>query len=115
MFRKPALARCDDRSIQAKTHPSGGSPEEWFDNSILEQVGLFGISFDFFVNWSSTPPVVTPVIWIKLILENYEYPALLEDLNTIIKDELGEIYLKNLLSFGEQYKLNVQFILFPKR
>ena len=51
MINKPVLARCDNREIKAKKHPSSGNPEEWLDNSYLVAHGLRGVSFDFFVNW----------------------------------------------------------------
>lgn len=113
MFKRPFLAKCWNRSSLPKTHPISWSPEEWLDNESLESKGLFGISFDFFVDWSQSPPVLCPKIWIKVILEpNFSYTDILEDINRIFIEEFGIDYLNRLSSFASNSKLEVQFIIF---
>ena len=70
MLSKPFLAKCADRTQLPKTHPSGISPDDWYHNDVLGQNGLFGISFDFFINWSSLPASFSPTIWIKRIVKD---------------------------------------------
>ena len=66
MLQKPFLARSDDRRVLPKTHPYAGAPEDWFSDAALDGTGLFGISFDFFVNWRTG--ALSPELWIKRIV-----------------------------------------------
>ena len=113
MLKKPFLAKCDDRSSLPKEHPTSGNPDDWFHNDLISSVGLTGISFDYFINWTTSSPVVTPVIWIKRLLQNeYSYDAFLENLSDAINDEIGVVYLNSLCEFAKKYSLTVQFIIF---
>lgn len=113
MLSKPYLAKCSDRQAMPKSHPTSGSPEEWYRNELLLENGLLGISFDFFVNWSSDPIALTPVIWIKGILnaEN-SYEEVLHNTSEILVNEFGSEYLQRLLAFAALHNLSVQFIIF---
>jgi len=113
MFANPILARCDDRAVAPKVHPTSGSVENWFSDEILRRHQLFGLTFDFFANWSLSPPAITPVIWIKKVLSsNHDYAYVIANLDFIMISELGESYLDLIRSFGSNHNLTIQFILF---
>src|SRR5258708_28175692 len=113
MLEKPFLAKCDNRGALPKQHPTSGTPDDWFHNDLLATVGLKGISFDFFINWTHQPPNVTPVIWIKRLLRpEYSYAAFIADINQVIADEFGTQYLIALCAFANKYSLTVQLIVF---
>ena len=113
MLLKPFLAKCSDRNVLPKVHPGSGSPDDWFANDILIPNGLFGISFDFFVNWSSYPNSLSPIIWIKRVLSpDYKYRNIIKNLNNVIIDEFGADYLLRLIAFASKFKLAVQLIIF---
>lgn len=52
MFLSPYLAGCADRELMPKSHPKSGGPENWFSADALAHHNYYGLSFDFFVNWS---------------------------------------------------------------
>lgn len=113
MLAKPILAKCSDRALLPKSHPTTGSPEIWLSNSILVKNQLFGISFDFFVDWSNNPPVLMPTIWIKrILLNNHSYQDIINDIENVIQKEFTEEYLERLTSFSIRYKLSVQLVIF---
>jgi hypothetical protein len=113
MLSKPFLARCNDRASMPKVHPKSATPEEWYSNDILISNDLFGISFDFFVNWSAKPPSITPVIWVKRILDPaHNYQDAIEHMIQIMEDEFGAEYLNRLSDFASNYGLQVQFIIY---
>lgn len=113
MFKSPFLAKCSDRNSMPKQHPTSGAPEDWFSAQMLEKFNLSGLTFDFFVDWSATPPVITPIIWIKKVLDSkFSYKSLIEQLNINMTNELGMLYLNVLESFRVQSDLTVQFIVF---
>ncbi|OCX54851.1 hypothetical protein BEL04_07925 [Mucilaginibacter sp. PPCGB 2223] len=113
MLNKPFLAKCDDRRVLPKEHPTSGNPDDWFHNDLISKVGLTGISFDYFINWKESSPIVTPVIWIKRFLQTeYSYDALLGNVDKAIKEEFGTNYIKVLSEFANKYSLAVQFIIF---
>lgn len=113
MLSAPTLAKCDDRADLPKNHPTSHTPEEWLGNNILSTYHLFGISFDFFVNWTASPPSLTPTIWIKRILLS---PHTYQDLIPVLREQLiiqfSEDYLRRLLLFATKFKLAIQFIIF---
>lgn len=65
---KPKLARCDNRKVLAKQHPYAGSPEDWFGNNLLRDSSFYGISFDFFVNWSNG--TISHEVWDKRVIDS---------------------------------------------
>jgi hypothetical protein len=91
-LRHPFLAMCANRSSKAKTHPRGG-PEDWLIPSVLRRHGLFGVSFDFFVQWSGDSGSIGPEIWMKRITDK-QVPASLsaQDVQT---------YRSELISLGD--------------
>lgn len=113
MIRKPIWARCRDRSSLAKSHEYSGSPEDWFADVLLPN-GYTGISFDFFVNWSTNS--LSNEIWIKRIIDDkYYWPqtnksSLEHDLYKCDSQE----YIKTLGSFVTQCHLKLNYQLFKE-
>ena len=68
MLSKPVLARCDNRNRHARKHPSSGDPEDWLSDTYLKTYGLFGLTFDFLVNW--TTGSIPNELWIKRIVHD---------------------------------------------
>jgi len=113
MLTKPFLSKCGDRSSMPKSHPTSGSPEDWFSYEMLEPHSLSCITFDFFVNWSLTPNSITPAIWIKrILLPEFNYQHVIENLENILVEEFGSQQLKMLKSFGTNNDFKIQFIIF---
>ncbi|MEO6820255.1 MAG: hypothetical protein ABI266_01350 [Ginsengibacter sp.] len=113
MLKKPILAKCCDRNSMPKTHPTSGSPEDWFSKEILAKHNLSGISFDFFVNWHLNPPSITPIIWIKRILSSqYSYPQAIANIKNTLVKEFGEKQLEVLKAFAKNNHFKIQFIIF---
>ncbi|MCZ8022153.1 MAG: hypothetical protein ACK5FG_09425 [Chryseotalea sp.] len=113
MLSRPFLARCNDRNSLPASHPTSGSPEDWFSNENLAAHGLHGISFDFFVNWDVNPITLTPVVWIKRVLGSmYTYTQVIQNIGDVLTTEFGVSYLNTLKSFSNAYNLEVQFIVF---
>ena len=66
MLTNPFLAQCANRMVMPKSNSITGTPEDWFDNAILNEFGMIAFSFDFFVDWSTNQ--LTPYAWVKRIL-----------------------------------------------
>ena len=66
MLNKAILARCDNRTRRANTHPFSGEPEEWVADTYLERHNLEGFTFDFFVNWSNYS--ISNQLWLKRVV-----------------------------------------------
>lgn len=113
MLEDPTLAKCGERIQRPPVHPTSGEPAEWFSPQQLEAAELSGISFDFFVNWSSSSPSLTPVIWIKKVLKPpHTYQALIKNLPLVLAQEIGDPYIRLLLSFAKAYDLELQLLIF---
>lgn len=113
MLVRPILARCSDRTQHPQHHPTSGSPEDWLREEHLVERKFFGLSFDFFVNWTSKPIILTPTIWIKRILgEKYSYQNVIDDLEPSIRAEFNDDYLDRLTSFAHKHSLIVKIIIF---
>lgn len=112
MLLFPFLAKCTDRKDLPQLHPTSGSPENWFAEKILARHNYLSLSFDFFVNWSENPSVITPVIWIKKVLDPaYDYTDIIDNLSDILSYHFGTVYLDLLDSFRKRYSLAVQIII----
>jgi hypothetical protein len=113
MLSKPYLAKCGQRTVIPKSHPTCGSPEEWLSNEMLAQHNLKGLGFDFFVNWSTNPNSITPEIWIKrILLDNFSYEEVINNQSEIILNEFGASYLNILKAFSASSGLISQFLIF---
>lgn len=62
-FLEPVLASCANRSQIAKEHPLLGSPQAWLSNAFLLQFNLVGVSFDYFIDWSTG--ALDRELWLK--------------------------------------------------
>lgn len=113
MLIKPFLARCDDRTSMPKLHPTSGTPEEWFSNSILQKYESIGFSFDFFIDWSKHPSCIVPVVWVKRILRKpHTYNEFVKNLNKNLTEEFGLEYITRLSSFASICGFQVQLIVY---
>jgi hypothetical protein len=112
MLAKPFLAKCSNRNLMPKSHPTSGSPEDWFADEFLEEHNLTGIAFDFFVNWRSNIPSITPIIWIKrILLPGFTYQQMIENVEQTLVEEFGTQHLKSLKSFAVNNDFTIQFII----
>lgn len=82
VLTRPKLARCDNRYQLAKVNPQVGEPERWLTPQVLGAFGYVGISFDFFVNWSTLR--CADEVWIKRI----------SSIDTAQLDRAGAEYIK---------------------
>ncbi|TBO42246.1 hypothetical protein [Pedobacter kyonggii] len=112
MLNDPKLALCANRNILPKNNEISGSPEEWFSNDLLSAQKILGMNLDFFVNWSSTPNELTPVIWIKQVLSpNVRYQDFLVDPKAQLVARFGRVYLQSLSKFTNTCGLEASFVI----
>ena len=100
---RPYLARSDNRWIRPKAHPSAGAPEDWFSDVALAGTGLQGISFDFFINWSTG--ALSPSFWIKRIVKQdfQPWPAADSALwQRLLEQCDGTAYVQRLSAFAHR-------------
>jgi hypothetical protein len=113
MLKKPFLALCTDRTILAKENVASGAPEEWFSNAMIEQHGLRGTAFDFFINWNTR--TVSNVVWVKRIVADNLDERIFGN-NEIVKKAIlecdGANFLLPLIGFCTKYHLRLEYILF---
>ena len=113
MLKKPVLAKCDNRSIEAKKHPFSGEPEEWLADNFLEAYGIIGLSFDFFVNWKEGS--IPNQLWIKRIVDDSFNPWPIQQ-DELVQSEIykcdGEKKLKQLCNFADRYDMTCHVITF---
>ena len=115
MLNKPILARCDNRTRRANTHPFSGEPEEWLADTYLEQYGLVGFTFDFFVNW--TAHSISNQLWIKRVVERTFNPWPITssyDISNAIYQCDGEEKVKQFCRFANKYSLSCHYFLFKE-
>ncbi len=115
MLVKPYLALTTDRNKLPKSHPFSGAPEEWFINDILKQRSVFGVSFDFFVNWKNN--TISNEFWVKRIVKDEYTPWPLTDkgiLQQKIYDCDGIEYVRVLSRFASKYNVNLKYLLFKE-
>lgn len=113
MLTKPVLARCIDRSILAKQHPTAGGPDDWLSEKVLARSGLRGLYFDYFVNWNKN--AISRELWIKRILNNEHdpWPDYNKDrIQKLIDDCDGIEFRKSLAKFATKYSFKLRFQIF---
>ena len=111
ILKEPFLALCTDRTKSPKTNIKYGCPEYWLSNSNLTNKNLFGITFDFFIDWTSNS--CSNEVWIKKILsENYNYDYLIENHIKIFTDSFEPNYFKYLSAFSDFYNIKPCFIIY---
>ncbi|MCB9044680.1 MAG: hypothetical protein H6550_00945 [Chitinophagales bacterium] len=116
MFKKPFLASCSDRAKLPKENTVTGTPENWFNNNLLLEHSLFGVSFDFFINWQTG--MLTPVAWVKRLLTispdeliDNGNPKSEDIFNELIRFE-GKENLVLFCKFCEHKNIQLQYILY---
>ena len=114
MLRKPISAFCNNRARPAPTHPSSGEPDEWLADTYLEPHGLIGLTFDFFVNW--TTRTTSNRLWIKRIVEPSftPWPVVSHDLSNAIYQCDGEEKVKQLCQFATKHDMSCHYFLFKE-
>lgn len=115
MLSKPVLARCDNRSRQAKKHPSSGDPEEWLIDPYLASYGLLGLSFDFFVNWKTGS--IPNELWIKRIVNNSFTPWPMKHAGNVPTEIYrcdGEEKVRQLCRFADTHNFTCHYFLFKE-
>ena len=117
MLTKPRSAFCNNRARPAPTHPFSGDPEEWLADTYLEQHGLVGLTFDFFVNWTTRAVSNSKELWIKRIVEPSFEPWPIERWRGIpskIYQCDGEEKVKQLCRFADRYGMSCHYFLFKE-
>lgn len=115
MLNKPILARCDNRTVRARTHPFSGEPEEWLADTYLERYNLEGFTFDFFVDWRTRS--ISNQLWIKRVVERTFNPWPItssHDMSNAIYQCDGEEKVKQLCRFAEKYRMTCHYFLFKE-
>ena len=111
MLQYPFLARCEDRSVIPREHPSGKNPDTWLAPPILKYHSFKGISFDFFIDWSTSK--FSPLIWVKAILKpEYTYKDFLEVKEKELEKHFGVDTLQSLVEFGSLIQAKVELIIY---
>lgn len=114
MLTKPKLAKSTDRTVLPKSHPTAGDPELWFSNRLLAEYECFGISFDFFIDWSDE--TVSPEVWVKRIATSNE------DLSDLSEEAIykliiacdGKDELQQAAAFLHSHNLEFKYLLFAE-
>ena len=119
MLCKPISAFCDNRAPAPK-HPSSGEPDEWLADTYLEPHGLVGLTFDFFVNWTTRS--VSKRLWMKRIVNQSFMPWPITSShdpskavyqNAIYQCD-GEEKVKQLCKFATKYGMSCHYFLFQE-
>ena len=113
MLDKPILARCDDRTRQARTHPDR-EPEKWLADPHLASHDLVGLTFDFFVNWNTGS--IPNQLWIKRTVKKSFAPWPIPRWGNILPGAIyrcdGEQKVKNLCEFAGTHGMSCHYFLF---
>ena len=112
---KPVLARCDDRSVIARKHPSSGDPEEWLADTYLKPYDLFGLTFDFYVDWNNRS--IPNELWIKRIVNDDYTPWPMEDASDVPSEIYrcdGEEKVRQLCRFAHTHNFTCHYFLFKE-
>lgn len=104
-FYEPVLARCCDRSDMAKVNPVIGEPQQYINNNLLRQLGLVGISFDFFIDWKNL--LFNREVWIKLPYRGARLPD--AELISLLRKQDR---LVDLVKFSKYNNLSVSAMIF---
>ena len=120
MLRKPISALCNNRAHPAPTHPFSGDPDEWLADTYLEPQDLVGLTFDFFVNWTTRK--ASNRLWIKRIVNQSFTPwpiTLSHDTSNAVYQKAiyqcdGEEKVKQLCRFATKYRMSCHYFLFKE-
>lgn len=67
-FIEPVLALCSNREVLAKENPFLPGPQSIISNHLLSDQNLFGVSFDYFIDWTTNQ--LNRDFWLKCPIEN---------------------------------------------
>lgn len=112
MLYKPYFAKYERGACpkRAKTNPTIGEPEEWFSEVFLGNLGLFGVSFDFFVDWSNH--TLSNEFWIKRLVTREQIPSRLPGtIASLIQACDGELP-NRMMQFAAPMNKTVKYKLF---
>ncbi len=105
---KPISAKCSDRSNLPKKNLKSGHPEDWLSSNILSQLNLYGVSFDFFINWETKQ--LNNEIWIKgLLIDD------ITDINIFLKEMDSVFNFKTIKQIVQIFNslADIYFIIIP--
>lgn len=110
-FIEPILALCADRSRLAQENPVIGGPDNWLTDNVLNQFGVTGVGFDFFINWNTTG--LDRNIWIKRPINT----ELVKNIDSMPDEQIAEILrtdsrFTNLVRFSGANNLTTSAIIF---
>ena len=112
MLSKPILAKCDDRTRQARTHPDR-EPEKWLADPHLALHGLVGLTFNFFVNWNAGS--IPNQLWIKRIVDKSINPKSIISSHDIISEAIyqcdGKEKVEKFCEFANKYSWSCHYFL----
>lgn len=66
-FIEPILALCSNRAVLAKENPVLPGPQSILSNDLLSAQNLFGVSFDYFIDWTTNQ--LNRDFWLKCPIE----------------------------------------------
>ena len=86
-------------------------PEIWFGDELLSKENVFGLSFDFFVNWETLE--ISPSFWLKFRLDDtISYEELLDDLENEVLKVLTLEKQQVIVTLSNNHKINFELIIF---
>ena len=115
MLHKPTLAYCNNRARPASTHPHSGEPDEWLADTYLEPHDLVGLTFDFFVNWTTRS--ISNELWMKRVVDASFEPWPITRWRSIPSEIYqcdGEDTVNQLCGFADRYDLSCHYFLFKE-
>lgn len=108
-----SLAKCDNRRIIARDHPTIKGPQEWIAPGHTIWNDLTFLNFDFFVDWSDEKIQVANEIWLKMPVHKNFFQKIEGDEGKQTRDLLArQPDFIELVRFGKNNKFNVAAIVF---
>ncbi|SNT03249.1 hypothetical protein SAMN06265795_11258 [Noviherbaspirillum humi] len=110
-FLEPVLARCTDRTVLAKENPVLPSPQSILSNDFLSEQNLIGVSFDYFIDWTSNQ--LNKDFWLKCPFES----TITGDLSHLSDDDIthglrGHQKFMELVAFSSANACSASAIVF---
>lgn len=111
MLKHPVLALSSDRTKKAQWNNLCGDPADWFDSSFFRQYGIYGTTFDFFVDWENER--ISDEVWIKRISDSSDIQCLSEEaLIELISECDGREKSRSLFCFLSSQNMLEKYMLF---
>lgn len=116
MFKKPYLAKVEDRSRKASINAISGDPFDWFNNATVRGHSIGATTFDFFVDWGHNS--IPKEIWHKILYDANGFSLTIKDthLKGLIKDIVslfGKEYVFDNFKFETSLGLKSKYVLIP--